>query len=237
MRKWKLKEFVDIFKNQSSGMNKKQLQLFSYQDSENEKAENIWFLSGFDHQKIHSLTSNLFFRAINNKMIFPTFNTYLTPTTAFKSNNEENWNLTKNYLKRWHKAIKPKCVVVFHRATNCIATSSNIPEHMKEQLESITNKTIIDYNNDVTDPTLNKNKDLFSFFNYLTKAETPFINISFENDVNSYFDISETEWKYKIGPISKWLLEEDRFAVPEEKPNFEHDVIPSLELPEAFANL
>lgn len=231
-RRWTLKEFVNA--NTNGDIAKNPLQLFSHNAKPLDYG--VWFITGFRGESSPECSvGNLIMRAVENRVFRPAMDLHVTPFA-----NPAGVGLDTKTLSRWLTSVAPRLVVTFSRGPSAVR-HMNVPETMIDKIKELSEKPIfelgtedkqlVDGQGDVVGPF-----DYDHNFSSICRShEVSWIDFSINSDANHYTEIRDREWRSLVGPTLKWLVEDDRFAPPKEEPQFQHEVIPPIELPPEFA--
>lgn len=243
-KKWKLLELVQV----SHGLIGEetlppiQLQRSPGKNAGVEKSA-LWFVSGFEGTgKGDSYMTQLLELAIQKETFRPDPDLFLTsvcnPTCA---DNAEDCRQEALTIERWADSVQPKCIMTFTNGPACLRYSgpyndviAKIAEYSEREATPFASDSIA--SDGSSTPTLPLHDRLLT---WAQNNGVQVINFSLDPSRKAFTDIAALDWRAKIGPAIKWLVEGLRFQPkPVEIPSADkHMVIQPLELPPEFANL
>ncbi|HVJ64580.1 MAG TPA: hypothetical protein VM901_04940 [Bdellovibrionota bacterium] len=263
-KNWKLVEFVDLGSDSLDAGGTRIMQLFHYKvEKENLQENSLWLLAGFyGPAKGDSTICSLLQKAITKNLFSVDNELFLTPSIFSKTDDSApEFDISchnfaaegampaastphgASTLMKWFKLRGPRAIITFSVGQPFIRVK-NCPDFVVDSLRNVSERSVYEFGTepqvlDIDGITQLPREPIdTSFANWCTAQGASWIDFSVDNNLKSFDELVQQEWKTAIGPALKWLIEGPRFNPPKEETGIESiEIVPVLEMPPEFANL
>jgi hypothetical protein len=175
------------------------------------------------------MMSSIFQRAVQSRVLRPASHLFYTPSVS---------SGVERVFLRWYGQIAPKAIITFTAAeTESVRVVSSF-EDIAQKMATLSERPLSYFSFENAGEAILSNEFEKLLLNECVANETTWIDFQVLASRKSFEDLKELDWKGRVGPALKWLVEETRFVpVRKVEDEFQHTIIPPLELPQEFANL
>ncbi len=242
MAVWNVLEIVDLngdhFYNEGSAP----LQLLKINGKKAADQKPLWFVGGVGGgAKLDAMLIQLLQKALQSGIFTAAPDIYMTPVLNPVAQGDVRTEAMNATLLRWAEFIDPKSVISFTSGPELIR-QVNTPKDVYEKLATITERIVYDIGaepevlaDDGNPIPYTKIENVLK--SWVSEKEVSWIDFTLPKAKRSFDELRDLDWKVKLGPALRWLVEDLRFNPVQLPPPVSHTIIPALELPPEFANL